>query len=211
MIRIEYNVKLKNLAIDIKYYFQKNKKIYSFFLFFFFIGLLVGIVIAFSTDSYVSLLTTKDKIFYDYVNGKADFGKETMKLILSFLVFQGVVFLLNLNFYSGMISFLLTAYQSALMFLSISALISSHGFGGVLITIFLIFPVNLVLVATNIIFSAFCVSRSFGALKMKKFSYGFDKKFWGVIIAFILFGIAFSYLINIIFMIVLKRRFFIIF
>lgn len=196
---------------DLKYFFRKNKKIYLFFLFFFLIGIIVGIVVAFSSDSYVSLLNTKDKVFYDYVNGKVDFSKETMKLVLSFLVYQGIVFLLNLNFYSGLLSYVLTAYQSSLMFLSVTALISSHGFGGIMTAIFLVLPVNLVLISANILFSGLCIERSYNALKFRCFSHGFDKNFWYIILFFVLFGILFSYLITFIFVIILRRRFFIIF
>ena len=181
------------------------------FLFFFLIGIIIGIVVAFSSDSYVSLLNTKDKVFYDYVNGKADFSKETIKLVLSFLVYQGIVFLLNLNFYSGLFSYILTAYQSSLMFLSLTALISSYGFGGVVATIFLIVPVNLILISANILFSGICVERSYNALKFRHFSHGFDKEFWLIISFFVIFGILFSYLITFIFVVVLRRRIFIIF
>ena len=196
---------------DLKYFFQKNKRIYLCFLFFFLIGIIIGIVVAFSSDSYVSLLNTKDKVFYDYVNGKADFSKETIKLVLSFLVYQGIVFLLNLNFYSGLFSYILTAYQSSLMFLSLTALISSYGFGGVVATIFLIVPVNLILISANILFSGICVERSYNALKFRHFSHGFDKEFWLIISFFVIFGILFSYLITFIFVVVLRRRIFIIF
>lgn len=196
---------------DLKYYFEKNKKIYLFFLFFFFIGIIVGIVIAFSSDSYLTLLTSKDKVLFDYVNGKADFGKQSVKMMLSFLVFQAIVFLLNLNFYSGLVSFVLVSYQSSLLYLSISALISSHGFSGVLTTVFLILPVNIILIGVNVLFAGFCMVRSFGALKQKQFSFGFEKNFWNIVLFFIIFDILFSYLYSFLLVVILKRRFFIIF
>ena len=196
---------------DLKYYFSKNKKIYLFFLFFFFLGIIVGIIIAFSSDSYLTLLTSKDKLFFDYVNGKADFGKQSMKIMLSFIVFQIIIFLLNLNFYSGLLSFLLVSYQSSLLFLSLSALVSEYGFSGVLTTLFLILPVNIVLIGANILFSGFCLIRSFEALKQKQFSFGLDKSFFGIVLIFFVFEILYSYLISFLLMVVLKKRFFIIF
>ena len=201
----------KYYIYDLKYYFEKNKKIYLFFLFFFFVGIIVGIVIAFSSDSYLTLLTSKDKVLFDYVNGKADFGKQSVKIMLSFLVFQAIVFLLNLNFYSGLVSFVLVSYQSSLLYLSISALISSHGFSGVLTTLFLILPVNIILIGVNILFAGFCVVRSYEALKLKRFSYGFEKNFWNIVLFFIIFDILFSYLYSFLLVVILKRRFFIIF
>lgn len=197
---------------DFKEYFQKNKKVFLLLLFFFFIGIIAGIFVAVTSDSYLSLMTTRDKVFYDYVNGKADFSKEVVKLIFNFLIFQIIVFLLNLNFYSGLISYLLIAYQSSLMFLSMVAVVSKFGFGGIVRIVFLMLPINVVLIASNILFSGICFVRCFNARLNKKFSYGFDdKRFWLAIVAFVLFGILFSYLINFLFVIVLKRRFFIIF
>lgn len=196
---------------DLKYYFLKNKKIYLFFLFFFFIGIIVGIVIAFSSDSYLTLLTSKDKVLFDYVNGKASFSKQSTKILSSFIIFQIIVFLLNLNFYSGLVSFLLISYQGSLFYLSLAALISQYGFSGVLTTLFLIIPINVFLVGINILFSGFCLTRSFEAIKHKRFSFGFEKEFWIVILLFFVFEIVFSYVISFLLMLVLKRRFFIMF
>lgn len=204
---------LKDFSLfDLKYYFKKNKKIYLFFLFFFFIGLIVGVLVAVSSDSYLSLLSTKDKIFYDYVNGKIDFSREVMKLIYNFLAFQIVVFLLNLNFYTGLLSYVLVSYQTALMFLSMVAIVSQMGFSGILRIILLMLPINLVLVASGILFSGFCLVRSYNAKINKRFSYSFESKsFWIIVLLFVLFGILFSYLINFLFVVILKRRFFIMF
>ena len=201
----------KYSVYDLKYYFSKNKKIYLFFLFFFFLGIIAGIIIAVSSDSYLTLLTSKDKVFFDYVNGKADFGKQSMKIILSFISFQIIVFLLNLNFYSGLLSFLLISYQSSMFYLSLSALILEYGFSGVLTSLFLILPINIVLLGMNILFSGFCLIRSYNSLKQKQFSFGFDKNFWIIILMFFTFEIIYSYMISFILMLVLKRRFFIIF
>ena len=204
-------MKVNHLLYDLKYYFQKNKKIYLFFLFFFIFGIVIGSIIAFSSDSYLTLLSTKDKVFYDYVNGKVDFGKESAKLILSFIAFQTIIFLLNLNFYSGLLSYVLISYQSSLMFLSLVALISRYGFSGILTSLFLILPINVVLIGTNILFAGFCFKRSFLSLKMRRFSYGLDKQFWSVVLLFLICELIFSYLITFIFVVILRRRFFIIF
>ena len=201
----------KYSLFDLKYYFQKNKKIYLFFLFFFLLGIIAGIIISFTSDSYLALLTTKDKVFFDYVNGKADFGKESTKMILNFLLFQGIAFLLNLNYYSGLLGYFLISYQSSMMYLSLSALIAQHGFIGILTTLFLILPVNIVLIGTNMLFSGFCLIRSYNALKYKKFTYGFDKKFFLILLLFFVFEIVFSYLVTFLFVLVLRRRYFIIF
>lgn len=202
---------LKEFSLfDFKYYFKRNKKIYFFFLFFFFIGIFVGLMIAISSDSYLSLLSSKDKLFYDYVNGKVDFSKEVLKLIFNFFIFQLVIFLLNLNFYTGLFSYVLVSYQSALMILSMIAVVSQLGFSGIFRILFFVLPVNLVLMICACLFSGFCLVRSYDAKQNKRFSYGFDEKeFWLVILFFVVFGILFSYLINLVLVIFLRRRFFI--
>lgn len=202
---------LKDFSVfDLKFYFRKNKKIYLSFLFFFFIGIFVAVLISISSDSYLSLLSSKDKLFYDYVNGKIDFSKEVLKLMLNFFVFQLIVFLLNLNFYTGLFSYVIVAYQSVLMFLSMVAVVSQLGFAGVARILFLVLPVNLVLLVCVCLFSGFCLVRSYGSKQNKRFSYGFDDKmFWYIILIFVAFGVLFSYLINFLFVIILKRRLFI--
>ncbi len=198
--------------LDLKYYFQKNKKIYISLLFFFLFGIVIGIIISISSDSYLSLLSSKDKVFFDYVNGKVDFGKQSVKLAMSFLVFQVIVFCLNLNYYLGFLTYILVTYQTSIMYLSLTAIIAQYGFGGVMNSLFIVLPVNLVLIASNILFSGVCIERSYYAMREKRFSYGFDNKtFWVIIAGFVLFGIVFSYLINFLYVLILKRRVFIIF
>lgn len=197
---------------DIGYFFKKNQKIFIFFMIFFLIGIVAGIIIASSSDSYYSLLTTSDKVFFDYVNGKANFSKQTMKIIISSLFLELIFFVLNLNFYSGLLSFLVVGYQSAIMFLSISAVITEYGFRGVLMSLFLSVPVNLVILTSNIIFAGLCFSRAQLALKTKRALYGFDNsRYWLSVISLIIFNVVFSCLINVIFSIILRSRIFIIF
>lgn len=179
---------------------------------FFLIGIVVGIIIATSSDSYLSLLTTSDKVFFDYVNGKANFSKQTMKIVLSSLFLEIIFFVLCLNFYSGLLSFLVVGYQSSIMFLTISAVISEYGFRGVMMSLFLALPVNLVVIISNIIFAGLCFSRTCLSFKVKRFSYGFDNSnFWISILSLAVFNIVFSFLINFIFTIVLRSRIFTIF
>lgn len=197
---------------DIRYFFKKNQRIIFFYLIFLIIGIIAGIFIAVSTDSYFSLLTNSDNVFFEFVSGKVDYSSETIKLILKNLVFILIIFVLCLNKFSGLATFVLFGFQGALMFLSITAVVSSFGFSGVLLTIFLSLPVNLVYFASNIIFSTICFSRSVIANKQKEFWFGYNnKEFWIYVLGLVLFDIIFSCLINFLFVLVLKSRVFIIF
>ena len=197
---------------DVKQFFRKNQRVIFFYLLFLVIGIIVGIFISISTDSYFSVLNNSDNVFYKFVNGKVSYSSETIKLILKNILFELVIFSLCLNVYSGFLSFVLMSFQSALMFLSIVAVVSNLGFSGMLLTLFLSLPVNLVFFASNTLFSAVCFSRSINSFRQKSFKAGFDERsFWLTILGLILFNIIFSCLINLLFMLVLKSRIYIIF
>lgn len=205
-------MKINFSVYDLKYYLKKNQKIYLSFLFFFFLGIIFGILIAASSDSYMSLLSSGDKTLFDYINGSASFSKQTTRLILRNIVFLVIIFVCNLNFYTGLLCYLLVSYQSALLMLLICAIISLNGLAGIIVSIFCILPLNLVLFVNSIVFAEVCLSRSLSAKNNKLFSFGFDEKtFWLKVLFLLLFVIVFSCLINLLYMIVLRNRIFIIF
>lgn len=197
---------------DIWYYFRKNRGIFITFLIFIAIGMIVGIFIAVSSNSIASILTSSDKVFFDYIKGNISFSTQTGKMILNTIIFQLLIFLLCLNYYSGMVSFLLFSYQGMVLLLSVVAIISEFGFSGIIISLLLILPVNIILILNNVIFSGICLNRSRFAAFQKTFGFGFDNKnFWLAIGACVIFVIVFSSLINLLILIILKSRIFIIF
>lgn len=197
---------------DLRYYIKKNRKFYSAFLVFFVLGIVIGVLICVSTNSYLSLLSSSDKVFFDYVKGSISYSYEATKLIFKLLIVELLIFVLNLNFYSGLISYAIISFQSTLMFLSIVAQISEYGFTGFLIVLFLQLPVNLIMFALNIVFAVTCLERSYNASASKNFSLGFqDKSFWLTILFIGATGVIFSLLIVFLFIVVLRMRIFIIF
>lgn len=197
---------------DIWYYLKKNQKIFIFFLIFLLLGIIVGIIIASSSDTYLSLLTTSDKVFYDYVNGKASFSKQATSLIFSSLILQIIFFILSLNYYLSFASFLIVSYQGGIMFLSLTAVIAEHGFRGVLMTLFLALPINIIYFVSNMIFACVCLNRTYMSHKNKSFSYGLaNRNYWLSIIGIVLFDIVISLLITMILGVLLRSRIFIIF
>ena len=209
---IKYNVELNFSLYDIKYYLKKNQKILISFLVLLLFGIVVGIIIATSSDSYLSLLTNSDKLFYDYVNGKASFSKQATRLIFSSILLDIIFFVLSLNFYLSFLSYLIVSYQGCLMFLSVTAVITEYGFRGVLMTLFLSLPVNLILFASNILFASICFKRGVVAHKNRYFSYGLsDKNFWLAIICLLAINVVVALLITFVFGVILRSRIFIIF
>ena len=197
---------------EIKYFFKKNQKIYISFLIFLLLGIALGIIIASSSDSYLSLLTSSDKLFYDYVNGKVSFSKQFTRMIVSSVILNLIFFMFSLNFYVSMFSYLVMSYQGLLMFLSVTAVISEFGFRGILMTIFLILPVNLILLAESIVFASICLERCYAAHRNKTFSHGFqDKIFWTSIFWVLLIDIIISIAVTMIIGLLIRSRIFIIF
>lgn len=197
---------------DFKMYLKRNKNIFICLLCCVFIGILLGVFIVVSSESYLSILTSSDHVFFDYVNGNVSLSSQASELIVNNLIFELIVFLLCLNYYSGLVTYALVSFQSMLLFFSLSATISEFGFSGALLSIFLALPTNLVLLAGNLIFCLVCLSRSFETERFKCFKMGFDRKsYWLALGTLVGFSIVISCLIILLFMIVLKSRIFIIF
>lgn len=198
--------------VDIRYYFEKHKK-YLFWLFcFFVIGLIFGVIIAITSDSYLSILSSTDKIFYDYVKGNVSLSKQVTSLIIKNLLFELIIFLLCLDFYPSLICYLFVSYQSATLMLSAVAIITEFGLSGLMIVLFLQLPINLILFASNMLFSSLCLRRSFYSKRYKRFSFGFkDREFFIPVLILIVFIICFSFIINLILFLILRSRIFIIF
>lgn len=197
---------------DIEYFFKKNRRIFIFLLLFFLLGIVVGIIITITSDSYLSLLVSADKNYFDYVNGKVNFSKQTIKLISAPLLMNIITFLLCLNFYTGLVSFVLVSYQSSLAFLSLTAVISEYGFRGVLMSLFMILPINLIALCTCMLMVCVCFSRVYLSFKERSAFYGFDNRnFWFLILIINLTSIIIACCINIILTLILRSRIFIIF
>ena len=197
---------------DIEYFFKKNQRVLFFLIVFLVLGLAVGVIITVTSDSYLSLLVSADKNFFDYVNGKVNFSKQTMRLIMSPLILNFIIFILNLNFYSGLFSFLIISYQSSLAFLSITAVISEYGFRGILMSLLMIMPINLINLLISMLVTCICFSRVYLTLKNKQRFYGLsDRRFWIVILILCLVNIVFACGVNIFLTLILRSRIFVIF
>ncbi len=172
----------------------------------------MGIIIACTGDGYVHLLTSENKILYSVINGSVNSAALFWKRFLYFLLPLIIMFILSLEYYVMLFSFLLVAYQSALLVMSMSAIISIYGFSGALSAIFLMLPVNILYIALLIIFACICFERSYNAKRCKSFTYGFnDSLFWiKVAICFVLVIILAS-IIAIIYPLLLKNAMFIIY
>jgi hypothetical protein len=170
--------KFKISSDDIKFYFKQNKTFYIAFVFCFFLGVLLGIFFVVSNDGYLSLATSKNKVLFEFVNGTVNISEIFGNKLSSFICPMLFIFLLNLNFYVGIMSYIFVCYQSILFVMSMASIVSLYGFSGILNVLFVMLPINLIYFVLLSFFLVQCLSRSYEALKNKKFTYGFCQDFY---------------------------------
>ena len=84
--------------------------------------------------------------------------------------------MLNLNFYLGILSTLVIAYQGGLLVLTIFAIVSTYSFSGVLNVLFVVIPINILYLGVLIFFTSLCIKRSYIAKRNKNFATYFKSK-----------------------------------
>lgn len=157
------------------------------FLFCFVLGLILGLVIMFSSDNYLKLLTSENKIMYPFINGTAEKSVLFWKKLLGFSIPLVLLFGLGLNYYMSLLSYIFITYQSSLLILSCGAVVKTYGFSGFFNILFVTLPINILYFALLIFFGVTCFVRGKAAHKAKQFIYGFDNEFFfKVMISFIL-------------------------
>lgn len=166
---------IKQISIyDIKYYLKKHSRLYISFLILILVGVIFGIIIGLSSDGYLKLLNKENKLLFSIINGTFSSGSIFWKKLIQLFCPLIIIFVLNLNFYLGLLSYVIVAYQSGLLTLTIFAIVSTYGISGVLNVIFIILPINIVYIVIMAFFASGCIERSYGAMKNKKL--GFNLK-----------------------------------
>ena len=172
------------------------------------IGVVVAIIVLVSNDAYLSLVVSKNKLIYSFINGTATKGTIFIDRLSRFIFPLIIIFVLSFNYYFALLSFVLFAYQFCIMILTISAIINMYYFSGVISAIFLIIPINTIYFIIRLYFSVVCLNRSKSAFKQKYFSFGFDAGFFIKIAYCFIFVLILSLFIAFIFPILLKSAIF---
>jgi len=171
---IKYIVKIKRLDIyDIKIYIKKHLLIYISFLVLFLVGVFFGVVIGLSSENFLKLLTSNNKILFSIINGTIGTGSLFWKKLIQLFLPMIIIFILNLNYYLGLLSYIIIAYQSGLLTLTIFAIVSTYGISGVLNVLFIILPINILYILVLIYFAVVCLIRSYNAKRNKCFALNF--------------------------------------
>ena len=163
---------------DIHLHFRNNGGYYLAFLLAIITGIILAVVILISNDAYLGLVVSKNKLIYAFINGTASKGSVFFDVLIKFGLPLLTVFILGFNYYFALLSFIVVTYQFSILMLTISAIIKLYYVSGVLVSIFLIIPINLVFFANLIFFSVVCIHRSKSALSQNFFSYGLNKEFF---------------------------------
>lgn len=196
---------------DIKFYLKKNKTYFIAFLLCFIFGQILGVVFVVTGDGYLNLISSSNKLLVTFINGASDFGDLFWSKLIGFLIPLIFIFLLNLNFYLGLLSNIFIIYQSSLLFLSNACIISIYGFGGVISTILLSLPINLIYFCILAFFLTTNQRRSYEANKNKKFDYGLTESSFLISIgASVLMIVLLTLILSFVYPLVLKNISFIV-
>lgn len=196
---------------QVKYYFYKRRKVYWFTATLFLLGAIIGIVLAVSSDRFVGLLKTDDKVLFDFIKGKVSFSSQLSGVLVKFVVPMALLFLFNLSYFTNFLSFVYFVYFGCLFFLSGYAVITEFGFSGAMSFIILGFPINIIILAVLIVYQEMCYSRSVNAKKYKQWNHGFDYDFWLKNLFVVSFSIVCSILVVGFLLLALESRIFMIF
>ncbi len=142
----------------------------------FLLGIVFASLVGFSNDSYLKLLTKENKVLISIINGTTSGGALFWKKFISLLCPLIITFVLCLNYYLSYLCYILVAYQSGLLTLTIFAMVSTYGVSGVLNVIFIIFPINIIYLCVLVLFSSVCLKRIKFSNKYKNWSFGIKEK-----------------------------------
>ncbi len=152
---------------DLKIHLKNNFWVYFLIAFIMIVGVIFGFILAFSGNDYVDLLSSTDKNLFEYINGSAELSSIFFSRLLSLLLFMFIIFVTSLSVYTTTISIIIMGYQCLLLVLSCFAVIDLYGISGVINSLLLIIPINLINLLVMAFFCGTCVSRVMVAHKFK--------------------------------------------
>jgi len=134
----------------------------------------LGLYLSFTDYSYTSLLSSGDKNIFDYVTGAASYTSIFYSRLINNFLLILIIFVLNLTIYTSFLSLIFIGYQSCLIVLSCSAIISLYGLSGVINVILLVIPINLLNLIIVVAMNSLCFRR---AIIQNKFKLSFFESF----------------------------------
>jgi len=170
------------------------------------LGIILGIVLLFGEKSYLSLLTNKNQTLLGYISGNVSVFKLFFPRLFSCLFSVAIISACCLTVYTSFIGIIYLVYQAAITTIVCGTLIHLQGFSGVLNTLFLILPSNLILLSILAVVFSIGYERSRQA---KKYNLAFSNSFqhcnyWSNLIICLIAILALNILFSIILPIIIR-------
>ena len=153
------NIKLKNAKTKVTNKLEEQKKIYIFLIIVISIGIILGIIYAIILNKADHLLVTNslDNFFTSIKNNEIDYKNALINSLIGNISFVTFIFLLGISIIGiPLIIFLLTS--SAFIFgFSLSSIIYTYHFNGILKAITYLFPHHLITLLMSLFLSFYAV------------------------------------------------------
>ena len=153
------NIKLKNAKTKVTNKLEEQKKIYIFLIIVISIGIILGIIYAIILNKADHLLVTNslDNFFTSIKNNEIDYKNALINSLIGNISFITFIFLLGISIIGiPLIIFLLTS--SAFIFgFSLSSIIYTYHFNGILKAITYLFPHHLITLLMSLFLSFYAV------------------------------------------------------
>ena len=162
---------MKNMGGNVAYYFSYHvrqcKNVYFSILICAVCGVVLGVVLHFTTSFGSFLLNDNDQLIFDFVSRDVSvitfIASKVRNLFVAFLI----IFVFALWFYSSFVCFAFFAYQGMLLSACCCQIIASYGVLGAVNVFVVLLPVNLTLFAVLAYFCCVCLQRTFMARRYK--------------------------------------------
>ncbi len=127
---------------------QRRKSVYLFAAGSIVLGVIIGLVCTFTQSEAVDVLSLSDKTFLAFVKGSGEVSAIFWDNFLGVLCASVLCAVFAISVFTLPFSLLYLAYQSCVWVLSMGSIIAKYGFSGILNSVLLIFPFNLLLLVS---------------------------------------------------------------
>lgn len=182
--------KLSQIKYSLLHFYSKNKFKIFIICFLIVVFLLTGIFTALKISDLEKALKSAEFSFEAVANGDIYDFSFFIKRYMSILLMIGLLFVFSLNKFISVFGFVLIGYRSYLVALNCTLIIRYMGIGGVINSIVIILPCQIIqLLLMSIVFMIFCV------MKKEKKECGFVNRNY---LKYLIWMLVLSFVVNII-------------
>lgn len=195
--------KYNNYKYLISNYIKENKNLFIVVAIFCAIGVAIGMLVFFSGNSFLTILTSKHQNLISYITGSAKLSKLFWSNLFLGLICITFLFVFTLHYNMRFLAYAYLSYQSGVFILASLTIISYYKIYGILNFIFLMLPINIIMLAIYIFILSIFINRAKQQFKYKQqfmntFNQGFFIKVGIAIAALVIVNITANYIIPLI-------------